>query len=841
MAKKNEIETLTSPANADNEVTDPASPAQGRNGKALVMPLSGESAVPSIQNEESLFKALVSRSKKRPAEIVLNDAEREVLVNHVIRDFQDADAGNSQYKQNMTEMLANWRGSVNEKSFPFDGCANVVVPLTSVLVETMKSRIKKAIFGGEYVAKISLIDKEVDTSDLDEMNKWFKWEVEKVVELDKWFSDALHNILVYGLDISIPCYHHETRYLHSYKEWELNQEQPLSQLLTAGLQEILNEPSTWGDESLLSVTGQPRPGEYSLNDDGRIVFSLDVDKNELRADTWRRETIFDGVRSNQVQLEDLVVANTHPDIEKLPFFGVRLWYTVAEYRQGIEDKFFIDYGPEENEEIIASLNYTKVGEEVDQPMTRLLDSETGTDSRDQSSSNSTHRYMEVYRWEGWWVWDKSGGDYSVDKLLQPATQVAVWVGYRSKKILKIERLEDLNKDGKRSGVKSGFIEEPNRFYPMGLAEWVRHSQAELDAVHNQRLDAGLLYNIPFGFYKPTSGLGKDAQPLKMEPGKFYPVADPQGVNMPRSNWQPTVSFAEENLIVRYANLQVGLTDPALGQAPSKRQSASEYVGNANAIDTRSEDVVKGIVRALAYLILRILGLYEQFGPKTRIFRVGGEGGVKLTKRFERDRLHGKIDLEMMASLQQLNQELQKKVALDMLQLLLNQLLIQSGITGPDTIYEAVKTLARLSNYNDVTIHKPDIPPMSDPPDVEEHQMFAGQKPVGPTLSENINEHMHHHSMTAADSELMNKWSPQARQLLQEHIQATLKAEQAKQLQNQQRALMATQMAQEMEAKGIRPGKSGQQGPSENTGPGTQAEGVRGAGNAQGTGPTPVLQ
>lgn len=853
MAKNDKIATRISPA-ADGV---PVSNGNGVGGGVLSTTgpeLPGAAATPpssrgqvtqsqqpqiDLASEEALYKALASR--RDPAAIKLVDAEHDALVNHIIHDFEDADTGNREFKRNMTDMLANWRGVTQPKSFPFENCANIVVPLTSVLVETMKARIRKAVMGGEFVAKASYIDKQVPTEELDEFNRWYKWELDEVVELDQWFGHALHNILLYGLDTTIPCYHHETRFLHSSKTWQLDENQQLSKLVEQGIQSIVNEPSTWGDEPLLLVTGQPRPGEFSLSDDGRVAFSLNVEKGELKADIWRRETIFDGVRANQVQLEDLVLFNTHHDIDKLPFVGVRLWYTADEYRQGLEDGFFIDYGEVINQEIIASSDDTKVSDEIDQPQTRLQDAETGTDSLGMSSSNHNHRYIEVYRWEGWWVWDKTGDDYGIDKLLQPATQVAVWVGVRSKKILKIARLEDLNKDGKRSIVKMPFLEEPSRFYPMGLAEWVHHSQDELDAVHNQRLDAGLLYNVPFGFYKPAAGIAKGAEPIKMEPGKFFPVADPQGINMPRSNWQPTVAFAEEQLIVRYANLQAGLTDPALGQPVSKRQSASEYVGNANAIDTRSEDVIRGIVRSLRVMLLRILGLYEQFGPRTRIFRIGGEGGVTVTKRFDRDRLHGKIVLTMLANLQQLNEELQKKIALDMLQILLNQLLIQSGITGPDTIYEAVNTLAKLMKYEGVPIHKPDVPPMSDPPDVEEHQMFAGQKPFGPTLSENINEHMHHHSMTAADSELMNKWPAASRQLLAQHMQDTMKAGQAKQIEAQNRAALAVQMRQEMEAKGIRPGKAGQEQPSENLGPGTAQEGVAGEAGGGGTAPTPTLQ
>ena len=47
----------------------------------------------------------------------------------------------------------------------------------------------------------------------------------------------------------------------------------------------------------------------------------------------------------------------------------------------------------------------------------------------------------------------------------------------AKALIKIERLEALNKDGKRSPVKFSFIELNYRFLPIGLAEWLQHTQA----------------------------------------------------------------------------------------------------------------------------------------------------------------------------------------------------------------------------------------------------------------------------------------------------------------------------------------------------------------------------
>lgn len=801
---------------------------------------------PDPEAEEKLFSALVKRSKARFWEIQgFGSAdgptpEEIAIVNHVIQDFESGDSASRRFKDNMVEMLGNWRGTTTEKDFPFDGCANVRVPLTASFVETMRARIFKALFASDYVARLSLLDKTIPSDQLTEFNQWFKWELDQIVGFRQTFKDILHNTIIYGTDLSIPYYKHEARYLHSFKEWVPQETESLTGLLQAAMQELLDSPSDWGTDDRVTVLAETKPGDYKLSDKGRLTFSFDEEKGLLRADMWKKETTFDGGQVEQVQLEDLVIANTAPEIDDLPFLGIRLWYSVARYRQAVEDGFFYDFGREENIRILQGFDL-KVGELIGQQMTELQDMESGTDSRDLTANYSvTRRFGEIYRWEGWWVWDEEGNDYNIDKLIQPATQIAVWVALRSKRILRICRVEDQNKDGKRSGVVTGFIREPGRFYRIGLGEWLRHMQTIMDSVYNQRLDAGLLYNVPFGFYKPMSGLAKGAEPIRIEPGKFFPTADPMGVNMPRSNWQPTFSFAEEQQAFKYASLQAGLSDPATGMMASKRLSASEFAGTAQAIDTRSEEIVESIMISLRSMLYKLLGLYQQYAPRQRIFRAAGEGGVQLTKKFDRDRLQGKLYLEMTANLSQLNEQLVRQVDMDMLELLLNDVLIQTGVTGPDTIYRAIAKLAEDMHYTDVPLHKPQMPPVSDPPDHEEKQMLAGEKPLGPTLGENSDEHLQHHAMTAADKELQKSWPTRSRQLLAEHIQLTTRNKDAQALVARNKAAMATQMRMSMNSKGVRPGQTGGQRPGESTGAGSPEEGVANAASSP-TAPTPPMQ
>ena len=780
-----------------------------------------------------LFKALTARTgKKSPAILDFSDDELKHLAAYVIRDFEDADAANRPYKEHMAEMLMNWRGTTEPKDFPFEGASNIVVPFTSVVIEQMVARLMKALFGGEIWSKIHLLDAQVTKEVLDETNQWWQWELEEIVKFKDRMRDVIHDILVLGISTPIPSYRHDTRMLHSMKAWEFDLNRSLPDQIEAACQSIIDERNSWGIETPMEIGEQTKLGMFDLmspdpngkmEKQGHVIFSLDVEKGQLQADIWKREITFDGVKVNLVNLEDLVVSNSAASIEDIPFFGVRMWLSQSDYRDGIKDGYFMDHGDEENLRI-ANMADIKWGSEIGQQLTNVQDFEEGTDSRDSYSYSPARKYLEVYRWEGWWVWDDKDdtGPENPDNTLKEAIQICAWVAYRAKKVIKISRLEDLNKDGKRSAVKFGFLEEPGRFYPMGLAEWVRHTQAELDAIHNQRLDAGLIFNVPFGFYKPTAGL---KGVMNLRPGVLYPTPEPQSVNFPRSNWQPTFAMQEEMLVKQYGGEQAGITDAAIGRPTSKRQSATEVQAMAAALDLRTEDIVDRLLKSVRELLYRVIGLYQQFGPRERIFRTGGEEGNALIKRFEKDRLQGKILLIMNGNLSQINEQMQQQMTIEMFQLLMNQILIETGIVKPEQIAQALELIFKTHHY-DVKVNKPDSPPQSDPPDIEEKQMFVGQKPKGPTLTENIAEHMQHHAMMAADARTMAGWTPQARQLLQEHIQLTMQMQQAQQMMRQQQAAMATQAAIAGQQRGIRPGKPGGQKPGNNTGPGTQAEGVQ---------------
>jgi len=782
-------------------------------------------------DEDALLAALLSRGKRDIMSITLNEEATGIFVERIIRDFFDGATALREWYKNQVELVKNWEGIVDPKHFPYEDAANVRVPFTSVQIQQWAARIVKALLGGEYVTRFEALDESVDAAGLDETNQWFQWELDEIVRsgdqmvsLRAVMEAVVKQVLIGGLCLPIATWKKERRRLMEYKEYEYTVDKPISTQLQAALSLLFEDK----DYEVTSMPGQGilnlsvKDPDEALPDKAKVTFS--IKNGRLCAASDRCETTFHGVNITIPNSEDLVFINTNPDPEKLPFNGLRIWLEMSDYRDGILDGTWYDLGEERNNRILACAT-NKIQEVVPMDYTKLQDEEEGTDSRDTQAVNYERRFIEVYRWEGWIHPTGDSGENDPTVALTPAIQVAAWIVPRAKELIKIERLEALNKDGKRSWIKFGFIERNNRFLPIGLGEWLRHIQAELDGIHNLRLDSGTLNVMPFGFYKPLAGMQKDIYNIK--PGTMYPTADPQSVTFPKNNAQPQWSFQDEGLIFKYGSAQSGLNDTATGSFVSKRQSASEYLGGANAIDLRTEDVVNGFLRNLRRLLYRIVGLYQQFAPPKRIFQIGGADGVKLVKYFETDRLQGKMLLRLTGNIDQINPQLQRDIATNMLSLLMNQILIQLGIVKPDTIYAAITHVAKAMNYKGVPLHKPDLPEQSPAPNIENKKMARGEI-VEPHLDENFDEHLRSHMTMLVDPNVKRVLNQRAYAIVMDHIQKTQKMQQIAAFLRQQESLMAATMGKQMAAMGIRPGLAGGQNPGDQAEGGTKEEGVEGS-------------
>lgn len=782
----------------------------------MAMPLDLQSyALPQIAPEsDDLINALIARKRKK-VRIRLSQDEQRSLAVRIVQDFFDAAATNQAFRDNHVEFMNNWRGTPvpNDKGPLGEQSANVKVPLTSTFVEQWKSRLMKIILGdGEMVKFYSLIE-PLQEEQLVEIGKWFSWELTNIIKFPDKLNAILHYILIDGIALPIPYYDRVVERKCFVKEFELIVEAQVSTQIEAAINQTFSQmgllvSQVLADEKVL--------GAYEVYfkdaDDPAYVVALVEDETlvlEVEADL----VTFDGVKIELPNIEDVIIINTAENVEDIPFFGIRSWLTATEI-DCLRERGEFDITQAEFENVIAFAS-AKISDFIPQETTQEFDVVEGADSLGTAyvrGNDYERRWVEIYRWEGW-VWYKG-----------KRQSMAVWLAPRSYTILRIVLLEELNKDGLRSPVKHDFIPVPGRFYSVGLCEWLRNTQTEMDGIHNFRLNSALISTVPFGFFSPLAGMPQSIMELRA--GQLYPVKDPKSVYFPPISWSPVWGFQEEGLVRKYASELAGMGDPGVGTYTSKRTSATEFMGTAQAIDIRTEYIATTILRSVEELLSRIFGLYQQHAKGERIFQLGGPNEKDIVKSLSMDRIQGRLKLQLTGNVRQLSKELERQTSMNMLSIILNPFMLQLGIVKPDTIYAATKKLFTTSDYKGVPIHQPDVPPDSPTP-LDEWKMMQGGIYVEPHMGEDFGRHLQAHIQTASRPDLLEMSSPEAAQMLQRHIMETQQMYQQVIMIREAQAAMATQQQGQMAKQGVRPGEEGNT-QSEPGKPGTQEEGVESA-------------
>lgn len=774
-------------------------------------------------DEPSLFDA-ISKRKRRSLEVKLDKETSDKLAMRVVYDFTDAQNANRDFRLNHLEFLNNWRATpepVSEDHPLGDLAANVKVPLTTTYIEQWKARLSKVILPEGNVARFYSIVETLDQEVLKKLAQWFNWELYNIVNIEKVIAEIMHYALVDGICMSVPSYERTVKRVLTCREFDFNTAAPLSQQIEAGINQCF---TTLGFKlSLIGLT--ETPGEYEVTLEGQetpAAVSVIIDEDAIIFELEFDDVVFDGVKVEIPNIEDIVVMNTDADVNKLPFFGIRTWFSVAEFTEMWDKNELIPNLDESMFKTICSQADSKTSDFIPQYNSREQDLIEGADSLAESSARGqgdekegTRTWIEVYRWEG-------EISYKKERI-----GVVAWVAVRAQTLIKIERREKITKDGSRTCIKHDFIPVPGRFYSIGMCELLRHVQTEMDGIHNFRLNSALVATVPFGFYAPTAGA--PATIIGLKPGNLYPVKDPNAIVFPRLGWNAVWGFEEEGLVRKYGSELAGMGDSGTGTYTSKRTSASEFLGTTAALDIRTEHIAKGVLRQIEVLFYRIFSLYQQHSKGDRVFLIAGLDGHDIMEKLSTDMLQGRLKLQLMGTVEQLSQQLKKETAMQMLSVLLNQFAISLGIVGPDTIYAAMAKVMEASQYKGVPIHKPQTPPDSPPPHEELVMMNAGI-PVEPHVGEDFGMHLQAHMMIMQRPDFEKIVSPIGMELLSKHIQMTMSMQQQVEIQRQQQALEAAQMQSQFAKMGVRPGQAGATDSSA-VNAGSQAEGVAAPANA----------
>jgi hypothetical protein len=212
-------------------------------------------------------------------------------------------------------------------------------------------------------------------------------------------------------------------------------------------------------------------------------------------------------------------------------------------------------------------------------------------------------------------------------------------------------LSDIQWHNRRPLIEIDFQTLGNRRLSMGIPEIVGDLSAELDTIHNMRMDVGFATNMPFFFYSASSTINPER--IVLRPGKGIPVDDVRDVQFPQMQNVTSFYHQEEQLLYSLVERVLGVTDLFLGVSPTKgaaARHATGFVGTQQEAMARTEEIMSGDAIAFSNLCHLVYEAEIQYGPDERILRLQGREGP-LTQRLSRDELwfRGEYDIALGAN------------------------------------------------------------------------------------------------------------------------------------------------------------------------------------------------
>lgn len=494
--------------------------------------------------------------------------------------------------------------------------------------------------------------------------------------------------------------------------------------------------------------------------------------------------LFDGPSLSRVNIEDVVILGGEGDPQRADAVMQKQWLTASELWTLVDRKIFDE---EAVEKIIQSGSDTK-------------DAATNGDLKQQRTNNSgisqvdTDADLDRYEiLESYVRLDVDGSGINSD--------IVTWSHRASNQLCRATYLHRINRAGERPFIKIDFFKRPGQTYGMGLIEVLYPLSRELDAMHNLRIDFGLISVMPTGFYRASSSV--NPKKIQLEPGQLIPMDDPQrDVFFPNLGNRTTFGLQEESAIQSMIERLTGVSEITLGVVSGQQGASRTATGtraliqeaNAN-LDVHLKRLFLGWKQSLDYLV----HMLQQRVPSGLSFRVSGEDGENYWRFIENQQdIQGDFDFSMDPSSARSNPQVQQELANQIMQLTANPLDIQLGIITPGNRYNAMKNFLRSAQIKDFSkfITKPQGVTHIMTPEEEANRVLRG-------INVQITPEMDHEAFIDfventlfADDQVLGQFSQEQTAALATQVQAhrqmasALQAQQAQVQQLQQQAINA---------------------------------------------------
>jgi hypothetical protein len=228
--------------------------------------------------------------------------------------------------------------------------------------------------------------------------------------------------------------------------------------------------------------------------------------------------------------------------------------------------------------------------------------------------------------------------------------IIVLMAAKPKKWLAGKPLHAVSRIGKRPWIIRAFLRRPGRIYGKSIPELVRWLHKEMNAIHNQRIDAGNMAIAPYFFYRAHSGT--QPKTITVGPATGVPLDEPQrDVSFPKfPNFGLQIGFQEERIVMEMIERLTFLTPAMMGKELASRPT----VRGTLAVMSQGEQKFSLLARRVQYIICDTLSSikqsYEENMPPDMQARILGKEGNPIFANLSPETIAGQYDAKMQLDL-----------------------------------------------------------------------------------------------------------------------------------------------------------------------------------------------
>jgi len=427
--------------------------------------------------------------------------------------------------------------------------------------------------------------------------------------------------------------------------------------------------------------------------------SLDVTETEEEV---IKEEIVETPQIRRMLIEDVVMPQGQTDPQEAEHVTHRIFLTSDGLkRRGLEGKFDMDVVSECLEHCEQTLGANEEDE--------IKRERKSIDGFEEDTSRGYYQgyHVVLERYGKIFVKKKIENEEDLEKdISETAEEVVVWVHQATRKVLGWTYLYRISPSGIRPIFKADYIHFPDRNVGVGVPEAMQSLSQALDAVYNLRQDSGTLASMPFGFYRPSSGLKADK--FKVEPGTFFPTDDPaQDYRVVQMPYLSGFGNQEEDRLVGYTERLFNISDLTLGRSPQK-VGLFRTASGANAAEGASgiqlEIHFDRLARTLSKMFQCLFVLCRERMPEELYYRITGDNGEPVFGKVNRDDLKGDFDFDINVDVLGEERQMQLQKSTMMMQMMINPAFMQSGVVTPSNLYSLARNflmknrVRRIDNY-----------------------------------------------------------------------------------------------------------------------------------------------